>query len=70
MNKIEYICFGFLSILILAISTLYIFVGQIIYGPEAYILAVMGVFFVYSSYCLVIIFRGLLTDVKRSEVKE
>ncbi len=68
MNKLEYFFFGILSILILATSTLYIFVGQIVYGPDAYILAVMGVFFVYSSYCLVIIFRGLISD-ERSNSK-
>ncbi len=48
MNRLQYFWLGLLSIIMLCVSTLFIGAGRIVYGVDAFILAVMGWMFMNS----------------------
>ncbi len=57
-NKFELI----LSIICLVVSGFIIQISRQVYGSDAYILAIMGFFFMYSFWMMFIIFRNYFRD--------
>ena len=69
MNRIQYFFSGLLSLVLLALTSLYIGTGRMVYGVDAFILAIFGWLFMQSLICLVDSIKNLIkTDTNQNEL--